>query len=991
MATRSQIASAKVISGLMLLIFVESGLALDPKKSITQYHLDVWTEREGLPQGSVQAITQTHDGYLWIGTRDGLARFDGVSFTVFRGETTPGLPANDIRALCEDKAGQLWIGTFNGGLSCYFQGEFRSYTTQDGLPSNGVLDIFQDCKGNVWFGTWNGLARWDSGRFISYGTAQGLVGDDGRSICEDARGRLWVATDGALNLMAGDRFEMAAKGVKMPESPLRKVHSGRDGALWIATIGEGLFLLQDDKGTYYTKREGLPDNKVQTVFEDRNGNIWIGTWSGLCRLQDRTFATLTRQDGLPHDYVQVLYEDWEGNLWIGTRGGGLARLRDGKFTNYTTREGLAHNFGKCVLEDREGAVWMGTHGGGLSRYRDGRFTNFTTDDGLASQYVWAIEQDREGNIWVGTGRPASLHVFKEGKFKAYGARQGLCVRNGIRAIAADSEGNLWIGGDSGGLCRFRAGEFTCFTAQDGLPSNSIRVIRQDRAGDLWIGTNDGLCRYRKGQFTSFTTDNGLSHNTVYAVFQDRAGAMWFGTQGGISRHDNGRFRSYSVRDGLFQNVIYQILEDEKLNLWLSSNRGVFSVPKQAFADFDLGRIRSLPCVSYGIADGMKTVQCEGANQPAGCKSREGKLWFPTANGVTVIDPGNIGGNLQPPPVLVEQAWVGKQKLDPRSHARLSPGTREFRFQYTALSFTAPEKVRFKYKLEGLDDEWVEAETRRVAFYNEIPPGEYRFRVIGCNSDGVWNEAGAAFAFSLAPYFYQTAWFYALCGLAIVVAGWSFHLRRMKQAQAQFALVLAERSRIARELHDTLAQGFAGIAFQLEAVATKLSEAPAQAQQHLKLALQMVRHSLAEARRSVMNLRSAALDNGDLGSALADTARQMMADKPVDVQLKIGGTVLPLPGKLENCLLRIGQEAITNALKYSSAERIQIELTYQPQLVVLRIEDNGRGFDPATFEATDGVHFGLLGMRERAKQMGARLSIQSHPGQGTEVVVEVPVN
>jgi ligand-binding sensor domain-containing protein/signal transduction histidine kinase len=991
MATRSQIASAKVISGLMLLIFVESGLALDPKKSITQYHLDVWTEREGLPQGSVQAITQTHDGYLWIGTRDGLARFDGVSFTVFRGETTPGLPANDIRALCEDKAGQLWIGTFNGGLSCYFQGEFRSYTTQDGLPSNGVLDIFQDCKGNVWFGTWNGLARWDSGRFISYGTAQGLVGDDGRSICEDARGRLWVATDGALNLMAGDRFEMAAKGVKMPESPLRKVHSGRDGALWIATIGEGLFLLQDDKGTYYTKREGLPDNKVQTVFEDRNGNIWIGTWSGLCRLQDWTFATLTRQDGLPHDYVQVLYEDWEGNLWIGTRGGGLARLRDGKFTNYTTREGLAHNFGKCVLEDREGAVWMGTHGGGLSRYRDGRFTNFTTDDGLASQYVWAIEQDREGNIWVGTGRPASLHVFKEGKFKAYGARQGLCVRNGIRAIAADNEGNLWIGGDSGGLCRFRAGEFTCFTAQDGLPSNSIRVIRQDRAGDLWIGTNDGLCRYRKGQFTSFTTDNGLSHNTVYAVFQDRAGAMWFGTQGGISRHDNGRFRSYSVRDGLFQNVIYQILEDEKLNLWLSSNRGVFSVPKQAFADFDLGRIRSLPCVSYGIADGMKTVQCEGANQPAGCKSREGKLWFPTANGVTVIDPGNIGGNLQPPPVLVEQAWVGKQKLDPRSHARLSPGTREFRFQYTALSFTAPEKVRFKYKLEGLDDEWVEAETRRVAFYNEIPPGEYRFRVIGCNSDGVWNEAGAAFAFSLAPYFYQTAWFYALCGLAIVVAGWSFHLRRMKQAQAQFALVLAERSRIARELHDTLAQGFAGIAFQLEAVATKLSEAPAQAQQHLKLALQMVRHSLAEARRSVMNLRSAALDNGDLGSALADTARQMMADKPVDVQLKIGGTVLPLPGKLENCLLRIGQEAITNALKYSSAERIQIELTYQPQLVVLRIEDNGRGFDPATFEATDGVHFGLLGMRERAKQMGARLSIQSHPGQGTEVVVEVPVN
>ena len=990
MATRRQIVSAKVISGLMLLIFVEGGLALDPKKAITQYHLDIWTEREGLPQGSVQTITQTHDGYLWIGTRDGLARFDGVSFTVFRGETTAGLAANDIRALCEDKGGQLWVGTFNGGLSCYADGKFRSYTTQDGLPSNGVLDIFQDRRGNLWFGTWNGLARWDSGRFIHYGTAQGLVGD-GRSICEDARGRLWVATDGALNHLRGDRFEMESRGVKLPESPFRKVYAGRDGVLWIATVGEGLLSLQDDKGTFYTKREGLPDNKVQTVFEDRNGNIWIGTWSGLCRLQDGTFATLTRQDGLPHDYVQALYEDWEGNLWIGTRGGGLARLRDGKFSNYTTREGLAHNFGKCVFEDREGTLWVGTHGGGLSRYQDKRFTNFTTDDGLASQYVWAIEQDQDGNIWVGTGRPAGLHVFKDGRFKAYGARQGLCVRNGIRAIAADNEGNLWIGGDSGGLCRFRAGEFTCFTTQDGLPSNSIRVIRPDRSGDLWIGTSDGLCRYRQGQFTRYTTDDGLAHNAVYAIFQDSEGVLWIGTQGGLSRYADGRFRSYTSRDGLFQNVIYQILEDDRNTLWMSSNRGIFSISKQAIVDFDRGRIHSLPCIAYGIADGMKSVQCEGANQPAGYKSRDGKLWFPTANGVTMIDPRNVRVNPQPPPVLVEQVWVGKQRLDPRSPARLSPGAREFRFQYTALSFTAPEKVLFKYKLEGLDDKWVDAETRRIAFYNEIPPGDYRFRVIACNSDGVWNEAGAVFAFALAPHFHQTAWFYALCGLMTVVAGWSFHRHRMKQARAQFSLVLAERTRIARELHDTLAQGFAGIAFQLEAVATRLGEAPAQAQQHLNLALRMVRHSLAEARRSVMNLRSAALENGDLAKALAETARLMLADRPVELELKSTGVVRPLAPKIENNLLRIGQEAITNSFKYAHAGKIRIELAYEPHRVTLKVQDDGAGFDLANLSASDGIHFGLLGMQERAKQMGARLQVHSRPRNGTEVVVEVPLN
>jgi signal transduction histidine kinase len=306
-----------------------------------------------------------------------------------------------------------------------------------------------------------------------------------------------------------------------------------------------------------------------------------------------------------------------------------------------------------------------------------------------------------------------------------------------------------------------------------------------------------------------------------------------------------------------------------------------------------------------------------------------------------------------------------------------------------LSFAAPEKVLFKYRLEGLDKTWVNAETRRVAFYNEIPPGDYRFRVIGCNSDGVWNEMGATFAFALAPHFYQTIWFYALCVIAVGFAGWSFHRQRMARARAQFSLVLAERTRIARDLHDTLAQGFAGIAFQLEAVATRLTEAPSQAQQHLNLALQMVRHSLAEARRSVMNLRSPALENGDLGTALAETARHMIAGKPVDVQLKIFGTKHPLPGKTENELLHIGQEAITNSLKYAHASRIEIELNYEAAGVTLRIGDDGQGFDQHETGEDGEKHFGLLGMRERAKQMGARLSIQSERGKGTEVLVEVP--
>jgi signal transduction histidine kinase len=390
-----------------------------------------------------------------------------------------------------------------------------------------------------------------------------------------------------------------------------------------------------------------------------------------------------------------------------------------------------------------------------------------------------------------------------------------------------------------------------------------------------------------------------------------------------------------------------------------------------------------------VADGLKTAQCEGGTQPAGWKGRDGTLWFPTASGVASILPGRIRKNEVPPPVLIEHVSAGGRALDLGHPARLGAGAQELAFQYTALSFLAPEKVRFRYKLEGADQNWIEAGTRRVASYNKIPPGDYRFRVMACNNDGVWNETGSAFAFSLAPFFYQTYWFYALGALAVGVAGWSFHRHRMSRAQAQFSLVLAERNRIARDLHDTLAQGFAGIAFQLEAVATRLTEAPAQAQQHLNLALNMVRHSLGEARRSVMNLRSAALENGDLAKALTETARQLSGHKPVDISVQTIGAVRPLPPTIESNLLRIGQEAITNSLKHGLASRIEIELSYLPRTILMRIRDDGKGFEFPSPSRTNGAHFGLLGMQERAKQMGARLDLKSSPSHGATVEVEAP--
>lgn len=980
----------------LLLLLWLAGLAgnvdaLEPGKAIAQYRQDVWTESDGLPQASVQAITQTKDGYLWIGTRDGLVRFDGVRFTIFNAEDVPGLGANDIRALYQDREGNLWIGTFNGGVSRYRDGRFTLYTKADGLPNNGVLEILQDREGAIWMGTWSGAVRWFEGQIRAvYRSSEGLLGESAWSLCEDRDGTIWIGTSRGLNRLRDGQISALTERDGLSHDSVRAVYVDRRGVLWLGSIGGGLMRLEGGRFTHYSTRHGLADDRVRTILQDSKGNLWIGTWKGLSRLQNGEITSYTPEDGLPHPFVEALFEDSEGSLWVGTRGGGLARLRDGKFTIFSQREGLASNQVKSVYEARDGSVWIGSNGGGVSCLRNGKVTNYTTEHGLVSNFVRAIGEDSDGNLWVGTGQPASLSQFADGKFRTLTEAEGFKIEHRVRAVFGDRSGNLWIGGDQGGLCRYRDGQFRYFGAEDGLPSPLIRVIKEDREGNLWLGTEAGLCRFREGVIRNFTTADGLAHDAVYSIHEDSEGTLWLGTQRGLSRYRDGRFCAYTTADGLAQDLVYQALEDDTGKLWMSSNRGIFSISKGQLNSFAAGRVSKISCALYGVADGMKTAQCEGGAQPAGWRLRDGRLCFPTMNGLALLDPNVIRRNERPPPVHIEKVLVRNSPIDLARPAQLGPQSREFRFQYTALSYVAPERVRFRYRLEGLDPDWVEAETRRFAVYNELPPGNYRFRVIACNNDGIWNEAGASFAFSLEPHFYQTVWFYLLCGAGVGVAGWTFHRARMRRAQAQFSLVLEERIRIARELHDTLAQGFAGIAFQLEAVATKLTETPDQAQRHLDVALTMVRHSLGEARRSVMNLRSSALENGDLATALLETARQLMADRMVEVEVQTMGTTRALPLKIENTVLRVGQEAITNSLRHSKAGKLKIQLDYNSSRITLKVEDNGEGFDVVHSRACNGAHFGLLGMEERAKQIGARLEVMSQPGSGTAVVLEVPI-
>jgi signal transduction histidine kinase len=719
---------------------------------------------------------------------------------------------------------------------------------------------------------------------------------------------------------------------------------------------------------------------------DRN-TLWVGTdGGGLCRREGERFSSYSKRDGLSDDSVAALFEDREGNLWIGTYGGGLNRLKDGKFTTYTAGNGLSADMARAIYEDRDGTLWIGTRNG-LNRFQDGRFSVYTSEQGLADNSVLSLCADHSGALWVGTR--SGLSRFKDGRFTTYTTRNGLSDDT-VLSIIEDRDDRLWVG-TAAGLNQMKDGRFTAYRSSEGLTNDSILSLYQDHDGALWIGTDGGgLNRFKDGRFTAYTTKDGLTNDVVLSLYEDAEQTLWVGTAGGLNRLNDGRVTGYTSKDGLFDDTVYLVLEDGRRNLWMSCNKGVFRVGKAELAEFAEGHRSAITSISYGTADGMESRECNGGFQPAGWKTRDGRLWFPTIKGVAVVDPDSIKINSLIPPVVIEQVIVDQKPVPADVAASFSPGKSKFEFHFTGLSYLAPEKVRFKYKLEGFDRDWVDAGTRRDAAYTNIPPGRYTFRVLACNNDLVWNEQGAAFDFYLQPYFYQTTWFYALCVIAAILLGWAIYHIRVKQMRAQFAAVLAERSRLAREIHDTLTQCFVGISFQLEAVAGSLQRSPQAAEQHLQLAHKMVRNSLSEARRSVWEMRSEALASGDLARVLSDILQQMTAGTQTRGEVRVQGKAVRLPSALEMNLLRVGQEAMTNALKHARASHILIELSYEPRLVRLRVRDDGCGFD-VNSPPLEGESFGLAGMRERAEQIGGRLTVTSAHGQGTEIEITVPVN
>lgn len=767
-----------VIVGAILMVQVHLNFALDPNKALTQYIHDVWQKEDGLPQLSVNALVQTRDGYTWVATQEGLARFDGVQFTVFDRKKIKEIKHNNIFALYEDKKGNLWIGTA-GGLNRHKENKFTVYTSKDGLSNDFVRAIYEDRQGNLWIGTDNGLNLFKNEKFTTFTTENGLSNNIVFTISEDSRGNLWIGTNKGLNRLKDGKYTRFTTDNGLSDDNVRSIYEDSEENLWIGTYGGGINRFKHGVFTVYNTEDGLSNDFVQVVYGDKMGNLWIGTNEGLNRFKDGKFTAYTTKEGLSDNVVQSICEDQEENLWIGTYSGGLNRLKDGKFITYTTAEGLSNDLAFPVYQDRQGSMWIGTYGGGLNRLKEGKFTTYTRKEGLSNNNVRAICEDREGSLWIST-YGSGIARFKDGKFTCFSTGEGLSENN-VRVIYEDSRGRLWIGTYGGGLNRFDNGRFTVYNTKNGLSDDFVIIIYEDKKKNLWIGTREGLNRFKDGKFSTYTIKDGLSNNTVFALYEDREGGLWIGTYGGgLNRLKDGKFSSYTTNEGLFDDVVFRILEDAKGNFWMSCNKGIFTVKKKELNDFPDGKINSITCISYNEDDGMKSSECSGGSYPAGWKTRDGKLWFPTVKGVTVIDPENIKINVQPPPVIIEQVIVDGEPIDPGAELKLPAGKKNFEFHYTGLSFTAPKKVKFKYILAGYNQKWVDAGTRRIAYYTSIPPGHYHFNVIACNDDGVWNETGAFFGFDLKPYFYQTWWFYFSCGLLLVLSGIGFNRLRVKQ-------------------------------------------------------------------------------------------------------------------------------------------------------------------------------------------------------------------
>jgi len=928
------------------------------------YSRRVWQSADGLPEDFAQALAQTPDGYLWIGTSGGLVRFDGIRFTVFN-----AFPDDSIYSLLTARDGTLWAGTEGGGLIRYRHGAFRVFGAEEGLTNRFVRVIYEDREGVLWVGTDNGLFRMQAGKLVrAYSMAV-------HSICQDRAGRLLVGGSGLLVVEAG-RQTFYQSSETLADNSIRTIGEADDGTLWIGTISGLRRLPGGISGDPFGAPKIIRDTNIAVLTGGRKGALWIGTYGqGLMRYEDGKFTRYTAPSALPHNNVLAVFEDREDNVWIGTQGG-LLRMSPSAATTVTTSDGVPQSI-NTIYHDRGGRLFVAALNGRLFEVAHKQLEPARLPPAAAALKVRNAFRDRSGALWIGTDGQGAARI-EGGVVERFTMKDGL-ANDFVRAFCEDHDGSIWIGTD-GALSRRRGGTFRNYTTEDGLAYASIRALLLDRDGSLWIATDGGLSHFRSDRFVRDPLLDRFRGLKVWSLYQDADGGLWIGTHGaGLFLLKDGRLSQWTTRQGLPSDKVHFIAEGPKGNLWMSGPAGVVAVARH---DLESGS-GQLSIRVYNTSDGLSTNQMSGGVQPAGAVTPDGEFWFPSTKGMVEIAPeGPVHAGA--PPVVIERVLADDRETQVEGEVRAGPGAGKLEIHYTAIRLRSPEQTRFRFWMENFDKDWTDAGQRRIAYYTNMPAGRYRFHVMAYELTDPRNATERVIGIEWRPHFYRTAWFLALCLVAAGGAAWIAYRVHVRNLRKRFEAVLEERSRLAREMHDTLIQGCVGVSTLLEAASSAGAVSPGMRDELLDRARNEVRATVDEARIAVWNLRQS---GGGLLAAVSQLSERIGRESGITVRQEITGVPFALGDESERSVLMLVREAVQNAVRHAAPERVLVALRFQRDQLQVMVEDDGSGFDPDARQGNG--HYGLIGMRERVAKLGGDFGLDSAPGRGTRVVIRLP--
>jgi signal transduction histidine kinase/ligand-binding sensor domain-containing protein len=1004
-----------IVCGIVLL---PCAFALNPALDVSQYAHTAWLIRDGFTKGAIHAIAQTPDGYLWLGTELGLLRFDGVRNLPWQPPRNQRLPSNFIFCLLAARDGTLWIGTLSG-LASWKGGTVTRYAEFDGLA---IIALVEDHEGAIWVGG-NGPPEGKlceiRGTAVQCHPEIGPLGHGVTGMHEDRQGNLWVGLlAGVWRWKPGPPQFYAIPG---EVDGIQGMADEVDGGLLISMNGGPRRLVDGKPQMAYPLPISMREFQSRRVLRDRDGGLWIGTsGGGLAHVHQGRTDVLSQADGLSGDVIAALFEDREGSIWVPTLNG-LDRFRELPVVTYTTKQGLFHTPTSGILGTKDGSVWFGTQNG-LDRLNNGQVSVYRQQgsrtssaareiaiSGLPNNGFTSLLQDSRQRIWVST--LSEIGYLENDRFIRTTVPGGV-----VHALAEDSFGNLWIANQNMGVFELsprnevRQIPWTTF----GHQGPAYALNGDPSRGGLWLGFSQGGVSYFDGDQvrTSYTTADGLAEGRVSELRFDGEGALWAATAGGLSRLSNGRIATLTSRNGLPCDAVQWTMEDDAGSVWLNMPCGLVRIARSELDRWAAAPDKANTKIQHTMfdsSDGVRSTGLAGGYSPHVAKSPDGKLWFYTPGGISMVDPRHLPANPLRPPVEIEKItadrktyWESLSGQAP-SNPRLPPLARDLQIDYTALSMVAPEKVYFRVKLEGHDPDWKDMGTERKAFYNDLPPRHYRFRVMACNNSGVWNEAGASFEFFIDPAYYQTAWFQVSCVAAFLGLLWALHRLRLHQVAHEFNARLeerlAERTRIARDLHDTLLQSFHGLMYRYQAARNMFPRRPEEAMEALDSALEQTEHALAEGRDAIHDLRASTTVTNEIAQAVTAFGQEMShelssqgsAHGSLRFHVVVEGQPRDLHPILRDEVYAIVCEAVRNAFRHAQAHVIEAQITYHASSFQLRIRDDGKGIDPAIVAEGRPGHYGVPGMRERARRIGGKLDVWTASGAGTEVELSIPAS